>query len=197
MRYGSSSGSVASSSEEGSAAAAPPPFRSQQEQREWARGAAEDAKVALSSGDAAQVALPGGGSLTLTTAQFEAVTSRLFQLMANVLEALGDALFVEWAVRPSDAVRTRQQPAEGSRGSDDSASASTSGGGATSSGDRWAPPPRRITQVALVGQLTRLPSVQQFVARVTGGESLLGVESSGGEGGCCGTRADGRLYFRS
>lgn len=126
----------------------------------WALEAAETAKVALSRADSAEVALPGGASLELSRQQFEELTSGLFQKMANVLEALGDALFIEWAVRPSDAVPGRPQ-GSGS-GSDGSSSQQQQ------QRDRWAPPPRRITQVALVGQLTRLPSVQQFVARCTG-----------------------------
>ena len=134
----------------------------------WALEAAEAAKVALSRSETAQVALPGGAALTLSRPQFEELSSELFQRMANVLEALGDALFIEWVVRPFDAVPGRP-PSSGGSGS--------SGGGQQQEGqqqqgrqqDRWAPPPRRITQVALVGQLTRLPSVQQFVARCTGG----------------------------
>jgi len=141
----------------------------------WALEAAEAAKVALSRADSAEVALPGGASLALSRQQFEQLTSELFQRMANVLEALGEALFIEWAVRPSDAVPGRPQ-----------GSASGSGSGSEASGssqqqqqDRWAPPPRRITQVALVGQLTRLPSVQQFVARCTGGQGA-GCRGDGG-----------------
>ena len=151
----------------------------------WAVQAAEAAKVALSAGDAASVALPGGASLDLSRQQFEEASSELFQLMANVLEALGDALFVQWAVRPSDAVPGRpaaaaaaqQQPA-GADGAEGSDAGSGSGSGSDSGSDRWAPPPRRITQVALVGQLTRLPSVQQFVATITGALRT----------GCCGVQ---------
>lgn len=148
-------------------------FAHESEAQGWALEAAEAAKIALSSESSAEVALPGGASLALTQHQFEEVTSELFQLMANVLEVLGDALFVEWAVRPSDAVPGR---VHGSSPADDdgeaaSSSSNSSGGGSSSKqrqGGQWAPPPRRITQVALVGQLTRLPSVQQFVARITG-----------------------------
>jgi hypothetical protein len=137
--------------------------------RQWAMQAAEAAKVALSSGDSVEVALPGGGPpLVLTRQQFEEVTADLFQLMANVLEALGEALFIEWAVKPSDAVpgRAPQQRSAACESGGESGGESDDGGGLR---DRWAPPPRRITQVALVGQVTRLPSVRSFVERITGG----------------------------
>jgi molecular chaperone DnaK len=167
------------------------------EQRDWALAAAEAAKIALATADATEVALPGGqaadgdsgASLALTQQQFEEVTSDLFQLMANVLEALGEALFIEWAVPPSQAVP----------GKPSSSSKSSSSGEASSSGegqqqrqrDKWAPPPRRITQVALVGQVTRLPSVQQFVQRITGGWTVCAVWMTWGSGQsemlCCGS----------
>lgn len=137
----------------------------------WALEAAEAAKVALSRADSAEVALPGGDSLALSRQQFEELTSELFQRMANVLEALGDALFIEWAVRPSDAVPGR---AQGSN----SGSSGSEGSQQQQQRDRWAPPPRRITQVALVGQLTRLPSVQQFVAHCTGGPGGVLLQGS-------------------
>ena len=147
-------------------------------QLQWAMAAAEAAKIAMAGAESAEVALPGGGApLALTQHRFEELSSDLFQLMANVLEALGDALFIEWAVKPSDAVPGRPAASASSNGNSSSGSGSSSGGGGGSSiqeggggqRDRWAPPPRRITQVALVGQVTRLPSVQRFVRRITGG----------------------------
>ena len=153
-------------------------------QRDWAMAAAEGAKVSLSAlgegggGDGAvEVALPGGARVALTQQRFEQLTARLFQLMANVLEALGEALFIEWAVKPSDAVP----------GASSNSSSSSSNSSSLSSGPeeqqqqpqqrgRWAPPPRRITQVALVGQVTRLPSVRQFVQRCTGVAPRVGVD---------------------
>ena len=42
--------------------------------------------------------------------------------------------------------------------------------------DRWAPPPRRVSRVVLVGQSTRLPSVQVFVERLTGVKPTLAVD---------------------
>lgn len=148
----------------GSAAAA---FRSRAEQREWARRAAEAAKIALAEAEEAAVELPGGERLALTRQHFEQLTAPLFQLMANVLEALGEALFVEWAVRPSDAVPGRPASSSSASSSDGSGS---NGSQQQQQRDKWAPPPRRITQVALVGQLTRLPSVRQYVQRITGGQ---------------------------
>ncbi|KAI3428105.1 hypothetical protein D9Q98_006488 [Chlorella vulgaris] len=160
----------------------------------WAMAAAEAAKIALATADSAEVALPGGGApIVLTTECFEELTAGLFQLMANVLEALGEALFVEWAVKPSLAVPGRAAASSTSNGSSTNSgssspssngSADTSeagssraeGSGSSSGKDRWAPPPRRITQVALVGQVTRLPSVQRFVHRVTGVRPQMGVD---------------------
>lgn len=148
----------------------------------WALEAAETAKVALSRADSAEVALPGGASLELSRQQFEELSSGLFQKMANVLEALGDALFIEWAVRPSDAVPGRPQGS--SSGSDGSSSSQQQ------QRDRWAPPPRRITQVALVGQLTRLPSVQQFVARCTGERQVGRVREGSQRAAACTCRCN-------
>jgi molecular chaperone DnaK len=34
--------------------------------------------------------------------------------------------------------------------------------------DRFAPDPRRVTQVVLVGGATRMPAIREFVAAVTG-----------------------------
>lgn len=154
----------------GSAAAA---FRSRAEQREWARRAAEAAKIALAEAEEAAVELPGGERLALTRQHFEQLTAPLFQLMANVLEALGEALFVEWAVRPSDAVPGRPASSSSASSSDGSGS---NGSQQQQQRDKWAPPPRRITQVALVGQLTRLPSVRQYVQRITGVEPRISVD---------------------
>lgn len=154
-------------------------------QLQWAMAAAEAAKIAMAGAESAEVALPGGGApLALTQHRFEELSSDLFQLMANVLEALGDALFIEWAVKPSDAVPGRPAASASSNGNSSSGSGSSSGGGGGSSiqeggggqRDRWAPPPRRITQVALVGQVTRLPSVQRFVRRITGVQPQMGVD---------------------
>ncbi len=137
-------------------------FRSRAEQQEWARREAEAAKIALAEAEEATVELLGGERLVLTRQQFEQLTAPLFELMANVLEALGEALFVEWAVRPSDAVPGRHDSSgDGSHQQQQQQQQQQR--------DKWAPPPRRITQVALVGQLTRLPSVRQFVQRITGG----------------------------
>ncbi|KAL4447327.1 hypothetical protein ABPG77_007360 [Micractinium sp. CCAP 211/92] len=144
-------------------------FRSRAEQQEWARREAEAAKIALAEAEEATVELLGGERLVLTRQQFEQLTAPLFELMANVLEALGEALFVEWAVRPSDAVPGRHD-------SSDDGSHQQQQQQQQQQRDKWAPPPRRITQVALVGQLTRLPSVRQFVQRITGVEPRTGVD---------------------
>ncbi|KAL4443559.1 hypothetical protein ABPG75_011296 [Micractinium tetrahymenae] len=174
IQAGSSGGSSGSDADGGGAAAA---FRSRAEQQEWARRAAEAAKIALSEAEEAEVELPGGARLALTRQQFEQLTAPLFQLMANVLEALGEALFVEWAVLPSDAVPGRPASSGGDASSSDGSSSSSNGSGQQQQQqrDKWAPPPRRITQVALVGQLTRLPSVRQYVQRITGVEPRMSV----------------------
>lgn len=159
----SAGGSNSSDAADGSTA---PAFRSRAEQQEWARRAAEVAKIALSEAEEAAVELPGGARLVLTRQRFEQLCAPLFQLMANVLEALGEALFVEWALRPSDAIPGQ---AAGSGSSSGDGGSGSEGGQQGQRRDKWAPPPRRITQVALVGQLTRLPSVRQYVQRITGG----------------------------
>lgn len=166
----SAGGSNSSDAADGSTA---PAFRSRAEQQEWARRAAEVAKIALSEAEEAAVELPGGARLVLTRHRFEQLCAPLFQLMANVLEALGEALFVEWAVRPSDAIPGQ---AVGSSSSSGDGGSGSEGGQQGQRRDKWAPPPRRITQVALVGQLTRLPSVRQYVQRITGVEPRMSVD---------------------
>jgi molecular chaperone DnaK (HSP70) len=155
--------------------------------RAWAAGAAEAAKIALSSAPATTIIAQDGRALELTEATFEEVTAHLFQRMAEPLAQLGREHFVEWAAAPEDAA-----PGD-ARAASASASASTTpsgapgtppGSGAAAPGaperqrreDKWAPPPRRVTRVALVGQVTRLPSVRRFVERLTGVEPCCSVD---------------------
>lgn len=174
------------------AQALPAPWR---ERMQWALAAAEAAKVQLSSQEEAAIPLPNGGSVTLTQQAFEQVTAPLFKRMAAPLEVLGQQLFVEWATEPAEAVPGRQalhgtssaperQQSASSSGAQGSAPSSSSSNGITpapqqqgrQAGDKWAPPPRRITRVVLVGQSTRLPAVQQFVERLTGVQPEMGVD---------------------
>lgn len=49
------------------------------------------------------------------------------------------------------------------------------GKGASKDKDKFAPKPRKITQVVLVGSATRVPSVRQLVKSITGAEPATSV----------------------
>lgn len=126
-----------------------------------------------------------GKEVELHRTDLEIVCRPLFEKIASVLDRIGKELFISWNIDPFSAivmkgvVCTQQAPARGAT-------------------DPWAPPPRRITQVVLVGQITRLPMVRRFVEQVTGiiprtdvdpGEAVaLGAATQAGilEGSVCG-----------
>lgn len=143
-------------------------------EREWALGAARRAKEELSTRDVAVIDAPSGERVELTQETFEAVTLGLFQRMADVLDSIGRDLFVEWAMPPLEAV-----PGAFGQGEPQPRAASHPERSCTAQPavqDRWAPPQRRISRVALVGQMTRLPSLRAFVARVTGVAPCMSVD---------------------
>ena len=156
--------------------------------RKWALTAAKEAKEALSTRNSTIITIPhhllsslddnddddddddAGSSTTtrsrieLSREEFECVIEVLFHRMASVLDCIGSELFVEWAVPPFDAIPSKYDASkEEEFQKEDSISNNT-----IIPLDKWAPPPRRITKVALVGQITRLPSIRLFVERLTG-----------------------------
>jgi molecular chaperone DnaK (HSP70) len=143
--------------------------------RQWALKAAQQAKVDLSQHSSATICINNNGdTLTLDKEQFEKLTRDLFNRMAAVLEALGKELFVEWKIEPPKAVSmpaTNNKKAEGEEEEEDSNHPSITT-------NKWAPPPRRITSVVLVGQSTLLPSVRHFIQTIAGPPPREGVDPS-------------------
>ena len=134
----------------------------------WALVAARAAKEELSYQDESVVTTPDGSKIVLTTEIFESLTRSMFERVAAVMEGLGEELFVEWAVpRPQDAISTSNSS---------TASEQRSEREEEKNRDKWAPPPRRITKVALVGQITRLPSIRRFIQTLTGVEPSTSVD---------------------
>ena len=148
--------------------------------REWALGAAREAKESLSYASSAKIvvgltALDQGNTIDLTQEIFEDLTGGLFLKMASVLEYIGREVFVEWAVPPRDAVPCNTSTAR-TAAQDNNTSSSDISNSETSSVDKWAPPPRRISKVALVGEITRLPSVRKFVETLTGVPPCISID---------------------
>lgn len=112
--------------------------------------AAEAAKVALSSQQSAMVVLPGGKTVQLSLSQLEQLTAGLVARMWPPLQRVAAATRTAYA---------GQLP--------DGAAATSSGSSSGSSNDKYAPKPRQLTGVVLVGSATHMPAVRQFVQRLT------------------------------
>ena len=114
------------------------------------------AKETLASQEQAEISVDDGSILSITRDGLESICRPLFENIAVVLERIGQDLFIEWEMGPFDAIGPNvTSPSK----------ASTS---IPSNPDPWAPPPRKITKVVLVGQITRLPMVVEYITRVTG-----------------------------
>lgn len=150
--------------------------------RKWAVAAARGAKESLSTADPAVIQVPvycthsNGAStapivseLTLTREKFEQLSEGIFLGMATVLDQIGRDLLIEWAMPPITALESRGRSLNDiGSGNKDIKTETTD--------QQWKPPSRRITKVALVGQVTRLPSVRQFVRDITGVEPCVSVD---------------------
>lgn len=149
--------------------------------KSWALVAARAAKEAISSSDSTEVKiplplrLPYEGStdslrLILTEDTFNALMLPLLQKMAVVLDDLGKYFYIEWCTSPMNAaVESCNVKA---------AISEPRPGKTAPLSDPWAPPPRRITKVALVGQTTLLPIIRRFAEALTGVEPSQGVDPS-------------------
>lgn len=132
-----------------------------------------------------------GKVIELTRKTFEDISRVLFDRMADALDCIGRELFIEWAVdHPQDAVSSSSSSSSLSIIQRDSveivekveeentmAPSSLSISSQTVY-DKWAPPPRKITQVVLVGQVTLLPSIRSFVMALTGIEPCTSIDPS-------------------
>jgi molecular chaperone DnaK (HSP70) len=110
--------------------------------------------------------------LELTQEKFALITEQLFSRMASVLSRIGEEVFVEWAVPPQEAVAALLNSSNQQQKSVNSIPETTT----SSPGDKWVPPPRKITKVALVGQITRLPSVRSFIQIITGVKPCASID---------------------
>ena len=117
------------------------------------RGACRTAKEALAQAGEARIHVEGVVDTVMTRDDLELVCKPLFTEIAIVLDRIGKELFIEWDTDPFEAI------------SRDSVPERRAGDGAA---DPWAPPPRVITKVVLVGQITRLEMVVDYIRRVTG-----------------------------
>lgn len=114
------------------------------------------AKEQLAIDEKSEISVPGGYSLIVSRDDLEVLCKPLFEKIATVLKRIGDDLFIEWNSDPFDAIGPQCSPSpKPSHGSESNA-------------DPWAAPPRRITKVVLVGQITRLHMVVEYITRVTG-----------------------------
>lgn len=117
------------------------------------RGACRTAKEALALAGEARVYVEGVVDTVMTRDDLELVCKPLFGEIATVLDRIGKELFIEWNTDPFEAISRDSTP--GRRAGDGAA-------------DPWAPPPRVITKVVMVGQITRLEMVVDYIRRVTG-----------------------------
>eukprot|EP00887_Chlorella_sp_A99_P001990 scaffold18.g1990.t1 len=146
---------------------------------EWAVRAAERGKVQLAHASSTDIEIPGGRCVLLTRERFEDLTAHLFQRMAGVLEGLGSHVHVEWAMEPCMAAAGSSSITEQAEHQQQRQQRVSERDGLQrrhEQDDRWAPPPRRVTRVVLVGQSTRLPTIQAFVERLTGVRPSLTID---------------------
>lgn len=114
------------------------------------RKLAEKCKIHLSSEEVCCVDLPVGGnlseSISMTRADLQTALLPFLNKLWAPLERLGREHHLQFAHYPFDSVKPAQMDQL----------------------DRFAPPPRTVTQLLLVGGATKAPVVQQFLEKVTG-----------------------------
>ena len=120
--------------------------------------AAEAVKIALSDAEAhtARLVLPAAGcdvEVTIARSELDATLTPFLRRLWDPLQRLGEAYKLEWAAYPFGG-----SPASGA-----------------SAADRFAPPPRRVSQLVLVGGGTRAPAVRAFAEAVAGVRACVGV----------------------
>lgn len=148
--------------------------------------AVEQAKVALSNADAAEVSVPSlNVQVSVSRDEFEAATAALQRRLAPALASVASESKTALAV-PLDSLLEQTKGSSSSTGQGTSHSASPlpssagdgqqAGASTSSAVDKYAPKPRQITAVVLVGGATRMPNIQHFLHRVTGLEPCTGVD---------------------
>ena len=126
------------------------------------RESCRSAKETLGQAEHAMITVAPNVVLALDNYRLREVMQPLLLKIADVLDVIGRDLFVEWAQNP-------HETALGTVSIKDKHSSKQVH-------DPWAPPPRRITKVVLVGQITRLPIVRDFISRITGVEPCSNVD---------------------
>ena len=147
------------------------------------RAACRNAKEALAEADVSRIYVEGAVDTRMTRDDLERLCEPLFEEIATVLDRIGKDLFIEWRVGPFDAIAGRRQGAYQINHMETETHGDGDGDGDGDgevtmkvSRDPWAPPPRKITKVVLVGQITRLQMVVDYIHRVTGIEPDCSVD---------------------
>jgi len=130
------------------------------------RGACRSAKEGLAEADEARIYVEGVVDRAMTRDDLERLCEPLFVELATVLDRIGKDLFIEWRVGPFEAISGHDRAMKRKNDTDDREGRDGIRGG--KSRDPWAPPPRTVTKVVLVGQITRLQMVVDYIRRVTG-----------------------------
>lgn len=116
----------------------------------------------------AEIIMDTNNRIEISRDTLQTICRPLFEKLAHVLQRIGEDLFIEWETDPFIAIE----------------SDSTSSEPCTSEGkqngpqddDPWAAPPRKISKVVLVGQITRLKMVSDYIRRITGVEPCSSVD---------------------
>ena len=150
------------------------------------RGACRSAKEGLAEAGEARIYVEGVVDRVMTRDDLERLCEPLFVELATVLDRIGKDLFIEWRVEPFDAIAGRDRAMKNDIDDtddtddiddiDDTDDREGRDGVAEKSRDPWAPPPRTVTKVVLVGQITRLQMVVDYIRRVTGIEPDCSVD---------------------
>jgi len=129
------------------------------------RNAVKSAKESLSEDEEAIIPMledDAGQAAVLTRVAFEELTAPLVQRLWAPLAESGAAAMLQWADEPG--WNTAQPPASPAK----LMGSATKGDLVDTVDSKYAPPPRRINRVVLVGAATRMRAVRELVECVTG-----------------------------
>jgi molecular chaperone DnaK len=105
-------------------------------------------------------------SVELSRQQMHAATAQLRQRLWSPLEALAEDCKLAYECEPSQIEQKLAQPAQPA--ADDLQQQQTRSSSSNGSSDPYAPKPRQLTAVLLVGGATRMPIIQQGLQTLTG-----------------------------
>lgn len=127
------------------------------------------AKERLAVHSTAEIVLDADNLVEISRDTLQKICRPLFEKLAHVLQRIGEDLFIEWEIDPFLAIDLDGIPSEPSTPSDGRQQI-------PHDADPWAAPPRKISKVVLVGQITRLPMVSDYIQRITGIEPCSSVD---------------------